>query len=148
MVESSLDEDKDQALLFVYGTLLRGFENAPFLGSPDKAVFFLAGKIPCALYDLGPFPAILKPAEGKPGEHCTHGEIYQVNDPLVLFETLDLIEGYNHQHPQRSLYIREKITADTREGPKEVWAYFYNQPLENAVLIESGNYRDYIAGKI
>lgn len=143
---SRLVED-EQALLFVYGTLLRGFENAAFLSSSDKAAFLCEGVITGALYDVGPFPAVLPP---QPNGHVykIKGELYQINDPLVLFETLDLVEGYNHRYPQGSLFVREKTMAETVHGPKEVWAYFYNQPLENAVLIESGDYREYLASRL
>ncbi|MFQ5632663.1 MAG: gamma-glutamylcyclotransferase [bacterium] len=129
-------------LLFVYGTLLRGMENAAFLQSPEKATFYSRGTIQGKLYDLGYFPAYVKTDVSQTGlSHEITGEIYEIKHPEVLFETLDLIEGYNHQHPERSLFIRERTIARTEKGKKEVWVYIYNQSLDGCRLIESGDYR-------
>ncbi|MFQ5631265.1 MAG: gamma-glutamylcyclotransferase [bacterium] len=135
------DEGK-HALLFVYGTLLRGMENAAFLQSPEKAIFYSRGTIRGKLYDLGYFPAYVKTRANEAVQrHEITGEIYEIKYPEVLFETLDLIEGYNHQHPERSLFIREKTISRTEKGEKEVWVYIYNQSLDGCRLIESGDYR-------
>ena len=115
--------ETEQALLFVYGTLLRGFENASFLSSPEKASLLCTGKIHGRLYDLGPYPAFIRLREDDGRRDTVKGEIYQIHDPLVLFETLDLVEGYNHQRQQESLFVREKVTAETEAGIREVWVY-------------------------
>lgn len=97
------------------------------------------------LFDLGPFPAFVLSSnnEGAKNGNLIKGEIYKIEDPEVLFETLDLIEGYNHQHPERSLFIRKKAIAKTEIGEQEVWVYIYNQPLNGSRLIESGDYRQH-----
>ena len=138
-----LDADKGKStLLFVYGTLLRGMGNAAFLQSPEKATFYSRGTIEGNLYDLGHFPAYVKTnANEAEQSHAINGEIYEIKHPGVLFETLDLIEGYNHQHPERSLFIREMTIAQTEKGEKEVWVYIYNQSLDGCRVIESGDYR-------
>jgi gamma-glutamylcyclotransferase (GGCT)/AIG2-like uncharacterized protein YtfP len=136
--------ESECARLFVYGTLLRGFENAAFLQSPEKVTFLGIGTIEGQLFDLGPFPAFVLSSNNTDAKKTEiKGEIHKIEDPEVLFETLDLIEGYNHQHPERSLFIREKVTARTENGEIEVWVYIYHQSLDGSRLIESGDYRAY-----
>lgn len=148
--KTAIDREKNHSsqehavYLFVYGTLLQGFENAHFLASPHKARFWGYGTIPGRLYDLGPFPGYHLPAstpESQPER--VKGEIYQILDPEVVFETLDLIEGYNQKQPEKSLFIRKRVTAYTDHGECEVWVYVYNQPLLDSYLIKSGDYRAY-----
>lgn len=54
-------------LLFVYGTLMRGFENAAFLASPERATYLGDGWMTGFLYDVGEFPAFIPADQGSGG---------------------------------------------------------------------------------
>ena len=115
-------------LLFVYGTLRRGFENheaylqdAQFLG---RAVT----KNKFALF-LGDFPYLNK----IPAVSSIVGEIYRVDEQTLAH--IDCLEG----HPEE--YHRELITVVTEQGTEySAWTYFYPEPRGG--LIKSGDYLD------
>jgi len=61
------------------------------------------------------------------------GEVYSVDDPL-----LGLIDKLNRH---TSITRRELVSARLEDGRKtEAWMYFYTEPLNNSILVESGEY--------
>lgn len=128
---------EESNLLFVYGSLMRGMERASFMNSADKASFAGAASTRGTLYDLGAFPGM---REGNNGS-LVHGELYELIDPETFFATLDLIEGYWPEQPERSLYVRKLVSVSTNAGEKSAWIYFLNQPLAGLKVIPSGDYR-------
>jgi gamma-glutamylaminecyclotransferase len=125
-VVSSRQRTESGALLFVYGTLRRGFENhqayladAPFVGKALTRNKF-------ALF-LDDFPYLLK----NPAVSCIVGEIYQVDEATLLH--IDCLEG----HPDD--YQRELTAVLTEQGEAHsAWVYFYPEPRGN--LVVSGDY--------
>lgn len=91
-------------LLFVYGTLKRGFANHRQLGgAPFAGEMTMPG---IDLHDLGPFPMAIV------GTGCAHGELYRVADSLLA--ALDRFEGAPR------LYERQRLPlADGRQA----WVY-------------------------
>jgi len=122
--------------IFVYGTLMAGFDRRKRAGIDTRMRFMGRGWIAAALYDLGLFPAAV-PA---PDRRVT-GELYEaVDDPSVLAK-LDEIEGYRPDEPDTSLYQRSQVTVTLEGGAEETaWVYFYNAPLGQGQLVESGDY--------
>jgi gamma-glutamylcyclotransferase (GGCT)/AIG2-like uncharacterized protein YtfP len=112
-------------LIFVYGTLKKGFSNHRLLEKDkfiseaetiDKYAMYVHG-IPYVNYD-------------EPISEIT-GEIYQVSKMSLLM--IDLLEG----HP--SWYYRKKIYVETDEGKVyKAWMYFNEQKTND--LVESGTY--------
>lgn len=135
-------------LLFVYGTLMQGFENAPFLQDPARARYLGNGSMQGVLYDVGAFPAFLpeqKHADNAPG--WVHGEIYQIEDPEIVLATLDVIEGVNDRYPERSLFVRKCLPVRLGDHEKLAWVYVYNQPVDELLRIQTGDYREYVKQK-
>jgi gamma-glutamylcyclotransferase (GGCT)/AIG2-like uncharacterized protein YtfP len=66
--------------------------------------------------------------------------VYEVEN----IEVLDAYEGYNERWPENSLFIRKQVSATKENGSTiECWIYLFNQSLENAKLIPSGDWLDY-----
>jgi len=128
---------EEACLLFVYGSLMRGMERATFMSPPNKAKFITTGSTRGTLYDLGSFPGMMESNNGS----VVYGEVYELFDPETFFDTLDLIEGYWPEQPERSLYVRKQITVSTPEGEKSAWAYVLNQPSLYLQKIPSGDFR-------
>ena len=124
-------------LLFVYGSLMRGMERAAFMSNVDKARFVATGSVTGVLYDTGAFPGMKE----DDGTSLVQGELYELLDPITFFETLDLIEGYWPEQPERSLFVRKRVVARTAAGEQTAWAYILNQALADAKPIPSGDYR-------
>ena len=122
--------------IFVYGTLMAGFDRRRRAGIDTRMRFVGRGWIAAALYDLGLFPAAVPPPDSR-----VAGELYDVvDDPSVLVK-LDEIEGYRPNEPDSSLYVRALVTVTLEDGAEETaWVYFYNAPLGQGQLIESGDY--------
>ncbi len=128
---------EETALLFVYGTLMSGCERGDFLNRGHKVRFLGAGITQGKLYDLGNFAGLIESDHGMP----VRGEIYEIIDEETFFATLDIIEGYWPQQPERSLYVRKQVAVQTENGLLHAWAYVYNQPVNGFSIIASGDYR-------
>lgn len=143
-----MDNTKDTLYLFVYGSLLRGLPQASFLSEPNRAVFVGEATIAAKLYDTGTFPALVMPDNRDAEQNSqVYGEVYRINEPSTVFPTLDTIEGYNQQHPERSLFLRRSCEARHGEQTLEVQVYVYNQSIEGMQSIESGSYREHITSQ-
>jgi gamma-glutamylaminecyclotransferase len=116
---------REQHLVFTYGTLLKGEVNHHLLA---QARFVAEGRTePCfELFDLGPFPAM-----SAGGETAVLGEVYAVDETTLA--RLDRLEG----HP--SFYQRTQIRLD---GGQEVQTYLMDRArMRECVLIPSGDWR-------
>jgi len=122
--------------VFVYGTLMAGFDRRRRAGIDTRMRFVGRGWIQAALYDLGLFPAAV------PAPDCrVAGELYEVVDDPSVLAKLDEIEGFRPNEPDASLYMRAQTTVTLESGARETaWVYFYNAPLGQGQLIESGDY--------
>lgn len=69
------------------------------------------------------------------------GEVYRLIEPESVLATLDVIEGVNHQYPERSLFRRECRPGFVQDREQWMWVYVYNQPVDGLPRIVSGDYR-------
>jgi len=115
-----------EPLLFVYGTLMRGFPLHALLEGRADSVG--EGEAAGLLFDLGRYPAALRGGGG-----LIRGEIYRLTDPSLL-RALDSAEG--------SQYHRGEVGVRLAGG-RQVTAriYWYVGPLRRAVPIPGGDYR-------
>jgi gamma-glutamylcyclotransferase (GGCT)/AIG2-like uncharacterized protein YtfP len=115
-----------EPLLFVYGTLMRGFPLHALLAG--RAEFVGDGEVAGLLFDLGRYPAALRGGGG-----VIRGEVYRVKDP-GFWLTLDSAEG--------SQYHRGEVGVRLA-GRRQVlgYIYWYVGPLRRAVPIPAGDYR-------
>ena len=115
--------------VFVYGSLLRGLGNHPqlagarFLGEAETTGGF-------ALYDLGPFPAMVAEGNG-----FVRGELFDVDEGML--RRLDAFEGCPH------LYVRTAIRP-AAGGLADAYLQRSTQ-VRGALRIESGDWRQHYA---
>jgi gamma-glutamylcyclotransferase (GGCT)/AIG2-like uncharacterized protein YtfP len=122
--------------IFVYGTLMAGFDRRRRAGIDTRMRFVGRGSIAAALYDLGLFPAAVPAPDRRAA-----GELYEVVDDPSVLAKLDEIEGYRPNEPDTSLYTRALTAVTLEDGSQATaWVYFYNAPLGQGQLIESGDY--------
>jgi gamma-glutamylcyclotransferase (GGCT)/AIG2-like uncharacterized protein YtfP len=148
-----MDQVDTHNVLFVYNSLMRGMPREGFL-SNDKAEFVCPATARGELYALGDFPALIinqrsatvqspakdKKAEAKPqhrDDTRVRGELFQIFDPVTFFHTLDVIEGYWPDQPERSLFVRELIPVETENGEVEAWVYILNLPANGLPRFEA-----------
>lgn len=112
--------------LFVYGTLKPGEERWHAI-SEHISHTYKATATDCRLYDLGPFPAMVRM-----GNEQVKGFIVETNDPWttdILLTITDAIEGrYYGLRPIRT-------TDDTTDT---VWSYIWtdHRLIENEPIVE------------
>jgi gamma-glutamylaminecyclotransferase len=132
MTTETLEEEKpdpDTHIVFVYGSLMRGFRNhvlltdARFIGEGASEPRF-------TMLHLGSFPALVEV-----GSTTIVGELYEVDD--ITLGRLDMLEG----HP--AFYYRKEIgTVTGEEGAFTALAYLLPKGhLDSRMIIESGNWR-------
>jgi len=121
-------------IVFVYGTLRKGFYNHRLL---ENATFSDTGSAyGVRLYDVGPFPAVLPTSDGK---GAVHGELYEVDDETLT--RLDRLEGVPH------LFRRELVWCDyDHESDYEelyAWVYLWNGDPDRLTPIPCGDYQEF-----
>ena len=125
-------------LIFVYGTLMRGFDHpmSKLLGA--KAEFL--GEASCGgrLYMIAHYPGLLHAAVD--GD-IVHGDLFRMRDADGLLATLDDYEGIGLAHEQPTLYLRELLPVTLADGSvMQAWTYVYNRPVNEAKRIASGRF--------
>lgn len=119
-------------LLFVYGTLMRGFRLHRLL--TGRTEYLGEGVVPGLLFDLGSYPAALRGAGGS-----IRGEVYRLLDP-GLWVALDSAEG--------SQYHRGEVGVRMSSGGDLTAAvYWFVAPLGGAAPIPGGDYRAHLPAK-
>jgi gamma-glutamylcyclotransferase (GGCT)/AIG2-like uncharacterized protein YtfP len=127
-------------LVFFYGTLMAGFDRRRRAGIDDKLRYIGRGSIQGALFDLGIYPAAVPATDRR-----IWGEVYEMSDAAPVLAALDEIEGYRHDDPDRSLYMRKQAEVALPDGTRaQAWVYFYNAPLGRAQPIASGDYLEHV----
>lgn len=120
----------EKHLVFVYGTLRRGFVNHSLL---ESSCFVGMGRTleHYALY-VGALPYVIRNDPVSP----IIGELYEVDGKTL--ENLDDLEG----HPDE--YRREEVSVVSDNGEKiSAWLYFY--PEKEGMLLECGDYSRFAA---
>ncbi len=127
----------DCQLLFVYGTLRRGFPRHRFLEELETS-FVGKGSVQGDLLDLGAFPGARASLQA---DARVAGEVYQLRNPARAFEVLDEVEGLELGAPADSLFRRD-TTAVILEDDRQMiaWIYWLNRTTGPARLIASGDY--------
>jgi gamma-glutamylcyclotransferase (GGCT)/AIG2-like uncharacterized protein YtfP len=116
---------RSSALLFAYGTLMRGYALHEVLAR--GATFLGVGSVSGRLLDLGRYPGLVD------GAGRVSGEVYRLDDRELL-PVLDREEGYNFE--------RRRAIVTLPDGRRaRVWLYRYSGPRERAILIPDGDYR-------
>ena len=113
------------ALLFAYGTLMRGY---PLHGVLARRTTLVGpARVKGRLVDLGAYPGLVN------GAGIVHGELYRFDDPELLCD-LDREEGYN--------FHRRRTTVTHANGRRaRAWVYRYRGSRRAAAPIPYGDYR-------
>jgi gamma-glutamylaminecyclotransferase len=105
-------------LVFVYGSLKKGFHNHRLLSSGQAKFLGDAQSIApeYAMLDLGSFPGLIE------GTQRVTGELYEVDDHT--FHRLDSLEGHPHMYTRYERRFR--MEAGDRDA-LNAWVYIYNE---------------------
>ena len=130
-----------EELLFVYGTLRRGYGHPLHQEILNHARPLGLARYQGYLYDLGPYPAATPAPAGLGG---VMGEVYALENPGPLLNTLDVYEGCMDPNGQPGEYRPERVPVTLETGNTVLaWIYLYNSAPPEARRIPGG---DYLAG--
>jgi gamma-glutamylcyclotransferase (GGCT)/AIG2-like uncharacterized protein YtfP len=125
-------------LLFVYGTLMRGFDNPMAKLLAANADFL--GEATCRgrLYRVTHYPALTR--SDNPAD-TVHGELFRLRAPEELLRELDMYEACGEGFAAPTEYVRELVAVMLGDGSAaEAWTYLYNWPVTKLVRIDAGRF--------
>jgi gamma-glutamylcyclotransferase (GGCT)/AIG2-like uncharacterized protein YtfP len=124
--------------LFVYGTLMRGFDHPMARMLSANADFM--GEATCfgRLYLVKHYPGLV--LSDDPAE-LVHGELYRLRARDELLREFDMYEACGEGFPQPTEYLRKTLQVALKDGASsEAWTYVYNWPVEHMPRIASGRF--------
>jgi gamma-glutamylcyclotransferase (GGCT)/AIG2-like uncharacterized protein YtfP len=124
--------------LFVYGTLMRGFDH-PMAKLLSANADFL-GEATCRgqLYLVRHYPGLV--LSDDPAD-IVHGELFALRAPEALLAELDMYEACGEGFEPPTEYLRRMLTVTLSDGAsREAWTYVYNWPVSELPRIASGRF--------
>jgi gamma-glutamylcyclotransferase (GGCT)/AIG2-like uncharacterized protein YtfP len=128
--------------LFVYGTLMRGFDH-PMAKLLSRSADFV-GEAHCRgrLYRVKHYPGLVLSDDAR---DIVFGEVYRLRQPVELLREFDMYEACGEGFAEPTEYLRRmlKVTLDdgsVSEARTEAWTYVYNWPVAHLPRIVSGRF--------
>ena len=126
--------------LFVYGTLMRGFDH-PMAQLLSRSADFI-GEARCQgrLYLVKHYPGLV--LSNDPND-VVFGELYRLRTPKELLREFDMYEACGEGFVEPTQYVRQTLSV-TRDGQTagEAWTYIYNWPVAHLPRIVSGRFME------
>jgi gamma-glutamylcyclotransferase (GGCT)/AIG2-like uncharacterized protein YtfP len=126
-----------QDLLFVYGTLMRGFDHPMAKRLSRSAEFCSDARCRGRLYLVKHYPGLVLSDDA---DDVVFGELYRLRQPEESFALFDEYEGCGPgvASPQ---YIRQLLPVTLDDGTvSEAWTYLYTRPVAKLKRIASGRF--------
>jgi gamma-glutamylcyclotransferase (GGCT)/AIG2-like uncharacterized protein YtfP len=124
--------------LFVYGTLMRGFDH-PMAQLLSRSADFIGEARCCGrLYLVKHYPGLVLSDE--PAE-VVFGELYSLRQPEALLCEFDMYEACGEGFAEPTEYVRRMLPVTLENGAaREAWTYIYNWPVAHLPRIASGRF--------
>jgi gamma-glutamylcyclotransferase (GGCT)/AIG2-like uncharacterized protein YtfP len=126
--------------LFVYGTLMRGFDH-PMATLLSRSADFL-GTATCRgrLHLIKHYPGLVLSDDPK---DIVFGELYRLRDRDALLGEFDMYEACGEGFPDPTEYLRQMLPVTHDDGTAgEAWTYVYNWPVAGLPRIASGRFME------
>jgi gamma-glutamylcyclotransferase (GGCT)/AIG2-like uncharacterized protein YtfP len=139
MLEASANNrvaEFEMKALFIYGTLLKG-EVAEYRLKPCHETAQNA-QVPGRLFHLGRYPGL---CSAENGDQWVQGDVVFLDKPSKRLKELDYYEDFPGYGRRNSEYLRCLQMAQIGESDIMVWLYKLLDSPADAVLIESGDWR-------
>lgn len=124
--------------LFVYGTLMRGYDHPMAKLLAANADFL--GQATCRgrLYLVKHYPGLV--ASDEPAD-TVHGELFRLRERDALLREFDMYEACGEGFAEPTEYARRMLSVTHADGTaSEAWTYLYNWPVGNLPRITSGRF--------
>jgi len=128
-------------LLFVYGTLMRGFDHPMAKLLSGNADFIGAAQCRGRLYLVKHYPGLVTSDEAA---DIVHGELFRLREPEAMLREFDMYEACGEGFPPPTEYIRAMLPITLADGSaSEAWTYLYNWPVKELPRIASGRFLEH-----
>ena len=125
-------------LLFVYGTLMRGYDHPMARLLSANADFLGEARCRGRLYLVKHYPGLVLSNDVV---DVVFGELYRMRVVDDLLREFDMYEAYGEGFPQPTQYLRRLLAVTPADGrAREAWTYIYNWPVCGLPRIESGRF--------
>ena len=124
--------------LFVYGTLMRGFDH-PMATLLSRSADFI-GEASCSgrLYRVKHYPGLVLSDDAN---DIVFGEVYRLRHPAELLREFDMYEACGEGFAEPTEYLRRMLKVALGDGSlSEAWTYLYNWPVAHLPRIASGRF--------
>ena len=124
--------------LFVYGTLMRGFDHPMAKLLAANADF--VGEATCCgkLYLVRHYPGLVLSNEAS---DIVHGELFRLRARDEMLGEFDMYEACGEGFRPPTEYVRQIISVKLANGSSnEAWTYVYNWPVTKLPRIASGRF--------
>jgi len=125
-------------LLFVYGTLMRGYAHPMARLLSANADFI--GEASCCgrLYRVKHYPGLVLSNDAT---DVVFGELYRLRAVDDLLREFDMYEACGEGFAEPTQYVRRTLPVTRADGSvNEAWTYIYNWPVTDLARIESGRF--------
>ena len=124
--------------LFVYGTLMRGFDHPMARLLSANADFLGPATCRGRLYLVKHYPGLV--LSDDPAD-LVFGELYRLRARDELLGEFDMYEACGAGFPEPTEYLRRMLDVTLADGaPSEAWTYVYNWPVTGLPRIASGKF--------
>jgi gamma-glutamylcyclotransferase (GGCT)/AIG2-like uncharacterized protein YtfP len=125
--------------LFVYGTLMRGFDH-PMAQLLSRSADFI-GEARCRgrLYRVKHYPGLVLSEDV---DDVVFGELYRLRSASELLREFDMYEACGEGFVEPTEYVRRMLPVTSNDGAAEAWTYLYNWPVAHLLRIASGRFME------
>jgi gamma-glutamylcyclotransferase (GGCT)/AIG2-like uncharacterized protein YtfP len=124
--------------LFVYGTLMRGFDHPMAMLLSRAADFIGEARCQGRLYRVKHYPGLVLSDDA---DDVVFGEVYRLRQPKELLREFDMYEACGEGFAEPPEYIRQLLPVTSGDGAvSEAWTYIYNWPIAHLPRIASGRF--------
>ncbi|WP_461357485.1 gamma-glutamylcyclotransferase family protein [Bradyrhizobium sp. USDA 4454] len=125
-------------LLFVYGTLMRGFDHPMAKLLAGNAEFLGSAQCRGRLYLVKHYPGLVLSDDSA---DIVQGELFRLREPEAMLREFDMYEACGDGFPPPTEYLREMLPVTHADGSvREAWTYLYNWPVTELPRIASGKF--------
>jgi gamma-glutamylcyclotransferase (GGCT)/AIG2-like uncharacterized protein YtfP len=124
--------------LFVYGTLMRGFDHPMARLLSSNADFLGQARCRGRLYLVKHYPGLLLSEDAS---DVAFGELFRLRERDALLREFDMYEACGEGFAEPTEYVRRTINVTLGDGAvSEAWTYIYNWPVTDLPRIASGRF--------
>ena len=150
-------EDMTSDRLFVYGTLMRGFDHPMARLLSANADFLGQARCRGRLYRIKHYPGLVLSDDA---DDIVHGELYRLRARDEMLREFDMYEACGEGFVQPTEYLRTTLkvaltgggaigtsssasSATSTDSWIEAWTYVYNWPVDGLPRIASGRFLEH-----